>query len=235
MPYVADLDLEHSLRPGLDILANEIVIALKKRTRFPHNRRIYAPGLVRSHPELSLLDYELAKIERAHAELGRYTYPSQEAFTPVVDVQPVIERRRPESPILAMDSRMGPKLLDFYCNWIETGCAPGDDSDSYGETVTADVDALLCMLERVNLGKYVAESKLVAAPDAFRAAAGDHARIRSLLVHADRERQVYTLARSLADHYDFDAQQAVAVFQWMIETTIDIEIAYVERRIALDC
>ena len=39
-----DLDLVRSIRPGLDILANEIVIALKKRTRFAHNPEVYVPG-----------------------------------------------------------------------------------------------------------------------------------------------------------------------------------------------
>ena len=230
-PYVADLDLEQSLRPGLDILANEIVIALKKRTRFPHNDRVYTPGLVRSHPDISLLDYALAKVECAHAELGRYTYPSQEAFSAVSDVRPVIERPVPESPIHPMESGIGPRLLAFYRDWVKTGCRPGDDADSYGETVTADIDALLCILERVNLGKYVAESKLAAQPESFRAALDDDERLRQLLVRADREEQVYALARALALHYEFDAKQAVEIFRWMIGATVDIEIGYVRMRL----
>ena len=64
------LDLKSSIRPGLDILGNEIIIALKKRSRLPANPQIYAPGLVRGQPDTSLLDYELARVERVHAELG---------------------------------------------------------------------------------------------------------------------------------------------------------------------
>ena len=75
------LDLDESLRPGLDLLANEIVIALKKRTRFPRNPEIYRPGLVRTAPGDTLLDYVLGGVEHLHAELGRYAFVSQEAFT----------------------------------------------------------------------------------------------------------------------------------------------------------
>ena len=74
-----ELNLKLSIRPGLDILANEIVIALKKRTRFPTNGPVYSPGLVVPAPGQSLLRYELGRVESIHAELGRYTFASQKA------------------------------------------------------------------------------------------------------------------------------------------------------------
>ena len=43
-----DLDLQGTIRPGLDILANEIVIGLKKRSRFKANAAVYRKGLVLS-------------------------------------------------------------------------------------------------------------------------------------------------------------------------------------------
>ena len=154
------LDLDQSLRPGLDLLANEIVIALKKRTRFPRNPEIYRPGLVRTAPGETLLDYELARIEHLHAELGRYTFASQEAFTEVSDVEPIILREHPPSPIASMASGVAARVKAFYLGWVERGCGTGSDPNTYGETVITDVEALLCILERVNLGKFVAESKL---------------------------------------------------------------------------
>ena len=66
-----DLNLDKSIRPGLDILANEIIISLKKRSRYKQNLEVYRPGLVRDYPALSLLLYELARMEQVHAELGR--------------------------------------------------------------------------------------------------------------------------------------------------------------------
>ena len=225
------LDLDRSLRPGLDLLANEIVIALKKRTRFPRNPEIYRPGLVRTAPGATLLDYVLGGVERLHAELGRYTFASQESFTEVAGVEPVI-LRDPPSPITRMSSGAEARVKAFYLAWVERACRAGSDSNTYGETVTADVEALLCILERVNLGKFVAESKFAALESEFRKADGDIEATTELLVRKGREVQVYELASRLASHYELDAELAHEVFAWMIETTIDIEVAYIRMRCA---
>ena len=226
------LDLDDSLRPGLDLLANEIVIALKKRTRFPRNPEIYRPGLVRTAPGETLLDHVLGGVERLHAELGRYTFASQEAFTEVAGVEPVILREDPPSPIARMGSGAEARVKTFYLAWVERACRDGSDSSTYGETVTADVEALLCILERVNLGKFVAELKFAERESEFRKVDGDIEATRGLLVRKHREAQVHDLAQRLAAHYELDAELAHEVFAWMIETTIDIEVAYVRMRCA---
>lgn len=227
------LDLKSSIRPGLDILGNEIIIALKKRSRLPANPQIYAPGLVRGQPDTSLLDYELARVERVHAELGRYTYASQESFTDVSDVTPVIERAVPPSPIQAMASNVGPCVIKYYRDWIARGCVSGSDPDSFGETVTADVSALMSILQRVNLGKYVAEIKFTESPEKFRATEGERDGIVELIVRRDREAEVEALAVRLGEHYDFDPQEAHKLFRWMIDITVDIEVDYIRMRLGL--
>ena len=227
-----ELALDQSLRPGLDLLANEIVIALKKRTRFPRNAEIYRPGLVRTAPDRTLLDYELGRIEVLHAELGRYTFASQEAFTEVSGVEPIIVRAQPPSPIATMASGARARVKAYYLGWVERACAPGSDSNTYGETVTTDVEALLCILERVNLGKFVAESKFEELAPRFREAGDDSEAIRTLLVRKGREAQVFDLAQRLAAHYELDVDLTLDVFTWMIETTVDIEVAYIRMRCA---
>ena len=87
------LDLKSSIRPGLDILGNEIIIALKKRSRLPANPQIYAPGLVRQ-PDTSLLDYELARVGGCMRSWG-VTPRITGVYTDVSDVTPVIERAVP--------------------------------------------------------------------------------------------------------------------------------------------
>ena len=228
-----DLDLQHTIRPGLDILANEIVIALKKRTRFPHNPQVYEPGLVRTDPTVSLLHYVLGKVEHTHAALGRYTFASQESFTDTGGIAAIIMRTPPVSPIRRMPSGMGDRLTGFYLGWIREVCHEGTDSDTFGETVTSDVDALLGILERINLGKYVAESKYVANPEGFARTGGERAGILELIVKKDREAQVYDLARRLAEHYELESGPVIEVFQWMVDATIDVEVAYVRMRLGL--
>lgn len=228
----ADLDLANTIRPGLDILANEIVIALKKRTRFACNPAVYEPGLVRDQPDTPLLSHALATVERQHAELGRYTFASQDAFTDVAAIEPIIERAAPTSSIQPMPSRVGERIIDFYRHWIADACAPGNQPDTYGETVTADVSALLAMMERVNLGKPVAESKFREHESAIRASKGDRDALLSCIVRSDREAAVLAMAEQLALRYELPDALVRRVFDFMIATTIDIEVDYLRQRIA---
>lgn len=227
-----DLDLQKTIRPGLDILANEIVIGLKKRTRFAVNRPVYEPGLLVNAPEKSLLDYELAKIEHCHAELGRYSFAAQDAFSDVTHVPTVIARQAPESPVRQMASGVGGRIVEFYLDWINRACPTGENQNTYGETVTADVSALLAIMERVNLGKLVAESKFLEMPEAFIATNGNREEMLEFIVRKDREIKVLELAESLAQHYELAPEQAVEVFQFMIAVTVDIEVDYLRLRIA---
>lgn len=227
-----DLDLALTIRPGLDILANEIVIALKKRSRFMVNTPVYNPGIVIGHPDTSLLDYELSVCERNHAELGRYAFASQDAFTDIAAVKSVIAREPPSSPIKVMPSGVGDKVLAFYRQWVQKACPAGDDSSTYGETVTTDVLALLAIMERVNLGKAVAESKFLEMPEKFLATNGDREQMLQYIVRSDREAQVLEIAAKLADNYDLATQHTVDVFEFMIKTTVDIEVDYLKLRIS---
>jgi len=226
------LDLRSRLRPGLDLLANEIIITLKKRTRFQVNPEIYRPGLVVDHPDVSLLDFELARTERFHAELGRYAYTRYDSFTDVGAVPLVIRRRPPQSPAHNYPTRMGPEIRAHYVDWVHARCEPGSDSDTWGESVSADVAVMMNLAERITMGKSVAEYKFQQDPAAYRRTAGDPGQIRDLLVNSQRESEVIDLARHLARIYEFAEDQAVAMFNWIIRTTISVEVSYLQMRIA---
>ena len=226
-----DLDLQGTIRPGLDILANEIVIGLKRRLRFKTNAPVYEAGLVIPYPAQTLLHYELSRVEQCHAEIGRYTYTTQDSFTDVSAVDSILKRKAPQSPVHGMASGAGPRIIDFYLQWIDQHCKPGIESDTFGETVTADVPLLISIMERVNLGKQVAESKFVELTDEFIATGGDREAMLKLIVRRDREQKVIELARGLARHYDLKEAAAVSVFEFMIELTVDIEVDYLRMRL----
>ena len=226
------LDLRSKLRPGLDLLANEIIITLKKRTRFQINPEIYRPGLVVGHPDISLLDFELARTERFHAKLGRYAYTRYDSFSDVGDVPPVIKRRPPQSPAHNYPTQMGPEIRAHYVDWVHAHCEPGSHSDTWGESVSADVVVMMNLAERITMGKSVAEYKFQQDPAAYRQTAGAPDPIRDLLVNSQRESEVLELARHLARIYEFDEDQAAAMFEWIIRTTISVEVSYLQMRIA---
>jgi len=226
-----DLDLKGSIRPGLDILANEIVIGLKKRTRFATNAAVYKPGLVIAHPDDSLLRYVLSRVEQSHAELGRYAFAAQDAFSDVSSIKSAIDRSAPASPVRAMSSDVGDKIIGFYCDWIDIHCEVGDSTDTYGETVTADVSVLLAMMERINLGRKVAEAKFTELTKEFVESNGDRDTMLSLIVRPDREREVIELSKQLALHYELTEAAAVSAFEFMIKATVDLEVDYLRMRI----
>lgn len=227
-----ELDLAGTIRPGLDTLANEIVIALKRRSRFPLNQPVYEAGLVIGSPDISLLQYELLAAEKNHAELGRYAYAAQDSFNDMSQVTPVISRSKPQSAVKPMPSGVGQKIIDFYQDWISKACAPGSDEDTYGETVTTDVLTLLAVMERVNLGKVVAESKLQEQPEEFLATNGEREAMLALIVRPDRQDKVFDLAKELALRYEVPEQHVTSVFEFMVAITIDIEVDYLRVRLA---
>ena len=228
------LDLAGSIRPGLDILANEIVIALKKRVRFQLNLPVYEPGLLPAHPGQSLLDYQLATVERQHAELGRFAFAEQDAFTNVAGVAFILQRDPPDNPVELMPSRAGDRIKTFYFDWLNTNCQHGIDEGTFGETVTSDVVSLLAIMERVNLGKLVAESKYQSMPDAFRETGGDRDQMLEFIVRKDRETAVRDMAAELAENYGLPPASVVSVFDFMIDTTVDIEVDYLRLRMGFD-
>lgn len=226
-----ELDLAGTIRPGLDTLANEIVIALKRRSRFPQNQPVYQPGLVAGAADISLLQYELLAAEKNHAELGRYAYAAQDSFNDMSHVTPVIKRNKPQSAVKPMPSGVGQKIIDFYLEWVGKACAPGIEENSFGETVTTDVLTLLAVMERVNLGKVVAESKLQEQPQEFLATGGDREAMLSLIVRPDRQDKVFDLAKELALRYEVPETHVISIFEFMVATTIDIEVDYLRVRL----
>ncbi len=230
---LTELDLAGTIRPGLDILANEIVIALKKRSRFVSNAPIYTPGLVIGHPDISLLDYQLRAAESQHAELGRYQFAVQEAFTEVSDIAPVVKRQLPSSAVQSIPSGVGQKILTFYRSWIDSACRDGTEETTFGETVTADVNALLSIMERINLGKTVAESKFRELTAEFIKTQGEREAMLELIIRKDRMQEVIDLSRRLAAHYELDAEHVTTVFEFMMQLTIDVEIHYIRNRMAV--
>src|SRR5439155_21315448 len=149
------------LRVRLDQMTDRIVSRLKDRSRFPHNEAVYRlDGVpIRGRDGISFLQFALEGLETYHASLGRYDHPDETPlFTPAIPSASASRTvTRPHVPRLRINRR--DDLLAFYATVLKWLCPPGDDADTYGETVYVDSDLLVLINERINVGRYVAQVK----------------------------------------------------------------------------
>ena len=218
------------IRVRLDQMTHRIVSRLKDRSRFPLNEEVYRPDAVpiAGRSGVSLLEFAIEGLEAYHASLGRYAYEDQ---------HPVLSDHLPESPvarqvpgaaIASMPISTKDELLTFYRSLLPGLCAPGSDPSSFGETAYVDADLLSLVNERVNVGRYVAEAKLISDPSITQVA-HDRWALDARLRHREREDAVVASARETARRYDLDPEVAERVFRWIIDETTRVEVVYLQR------
>lgn len=218
------------LRVKLDQMTERVVSRFKDRSRFPLNEAVYKPdGIpIAGRSGISLLQFAIEGLEIYHASLGRYDYPDQYPVLginlPSTQVARVINR--PPLPRLSIDASNG--LLPFYQQLLSKYCTQEDDPNTYGETAYVDADLLQLIHERVNIGRYVAEIKTHNDPTIFQART-DAGFLLSKLKDRPREEALVKKAREVAQRYELSPELTEHAFRWMIDKTLDIEIAYIHQ------
>lgn len=218
------------LRVRLDQMTERIVSRLKDRSRFALNEAVYQPGAVEiaGRTGISFLDFSLEGLEAYHASLGRFDQPDQ---YPVSGVNlPTSPVRRGASSKPGVERRtisIKDDLLAFYLRVLPRLCPPGDDPDNYGETVYLDADLLQLLHERINVGRYVAEAKLRSDPSVA-ASRHDAPLLSSKLRDSRREEALIVAVRATAERYELDPEVVEHLFRWIIEETLQVEVAYLQ-------
>ena len=217
------------LRVRLDQMTERIVSRLKDRSRFPLNEAVYRVDAIPivGRSGISFLQFSLEGLEAYHASLGRYDYPDQ---------YPVLGRDLPRSPVTRVVTQpdvsrrtisIGDGLIAFYLQMLPRLCPPGEDPNDYGETVYVDADLLQLLNERINVGRYVAEAKLESDPSMY-AIRHDTGELERRLKDAGREAALLTAVEGIAARYELDAGFVRAMFRWIIDETLRVEIAYLQ-------
>lgn len=218
------------LRVKLDQMTERIVSRFKDRSRFPLNEVVYKPDGVPivGRSGISLLQFAIEGLETYHASLGRYDYPDQYPVLglnlPATRVERIISR----PPLPQLSINVSDDLLPFYQDLLSKHCSHGDDPNTYGETVYIDADLLQLIHERVNIGRYVAEVKANNDPTIFQSRT-NYDVLLSKLKDRPREEALVSRAREVAQKYELNPELAEQAFRWMIDKTLDIEIAYVKQ------
>lgn len=219
-----------ALRSRLGKMTDRIIFRLQDRSGFPLNPSVYKPGAVPilGRSNVSFLEFATEGLEVYHASLGRYEYPDQHPI--ISSVLPVTMARRlvgvPELP--NVDINLKDKLLPFYRDTVLPQlCEPQDNPDTYGETVFLDADVLELLNERINIGRYVARSKVETDPSMWNIVSDSDELIKKLRDHNQEERVINSVC-SAADKYGLRRDLAELVFRWVIEQTIGVEVAYIQ-------
>lgn len=216
-----------TVRRRLDLLNDQIVIRLKERTRFARNAAVYEPGAIRiaGHHGQSLLDFALAGLEIYHASLGRYVYPDQHPIHSGVPTDTPLERVVSAAEVLPPIDLSMADMFRFYESLVPQLAPDGDAPETYGECAYVDADIVIRLHERINMGRYVAHTKVTRDPS-LRALMANPEALRASLVDPQREQEVITGARRLGERYDLNPDIVARVFRWIIEETLNVEVRY---------
>jgi chorismate mutase len=189
------LDL-HFIASRLEGMEETIIAKLIDRAQFAANDIAYTPGKsgFTGESHRSLFDLRMLHHEKMDAPFGRFCVPEERPFTGNLP-PPQREVTLPDSGLKIDDLEkvnFTGSIKPAYLDLVRQICPAGDDGQ-YGSSVEHDVYAIQAVSRRIHFGAfYVAESKILAEPEAFRGpiADRDEAAIEALLTRRDVEERI---------------------------------------------
>ncbi len=218
----------NDLRTKINQMTGRIVSRLKDRSRYVLNDAVYRRDAIpiEGRSGVSFFEFALEQLEKYHASLGRYKFPDQHQLTNISLHSPV-QRWFPPSPIRQVDIELKDEIIAFYTIMLRDLCREGDDPTTYGETVYCDADLIVLLHERINLGRFVAESKFQTDQSVSTVVENRDA-LRIRLRNPKREQTVVDNARKIALNYDLKPDVVERCFRWLISKTLEVEIDYLQ-------
>ena len=225
---IVPLDL---LRSRITKLTSRILFKLEDRSGFPLNPPIYQPGAIPipdgSSP--SFLEYSIRGLEEYHGVLGRWQFPDEHPL--IISAKPTIITRNTVCGLPTLpnvDINVKDALMPFYTDTVLPQlCEDKDEPDTYGETAYLDADVLELLNERINLGRYVAQSKVNDNPEIWNVVSDTPALIEEL-TDRDREKVVINNALKIARRHGLNARFTRGFIKSVIAQTINVEVAYLQ-------
>jgi len=217
------------LRIKLDQMTERIISRLKDRSRYKLNEKVYQKDAlpIKDKSGISFFEFSLEGLEKYHASLGRYNFPDQHPLF-VSKSQSRIKREVPSIlSIKKIKINIGKEVIQYYLNSLKKFCPRGDDPSTYGETVYCDADIVELLNERINLGRYVARFKARNKPSVLDVKNEDQ--LKRMLRDPERENDVITKARKIAQRYNFPPDIAGEYFRWIIRKTLEVEAEYLKK------
>ncbi|KAF3591756.1 hypothetical protein DY000_02025535 [Brassica cretica] len=210
------------IRNSLIRQEDSIIFGLLERAKYCYNADTYDPTAFDMDGfNGSLVEYMLKGTEKLHAKVGRFKSPDEHPFFPGDLPEPMLPPLQyPKVLHIAADSiNINNKIWNMYFRDLVPRLVKKGDDGNYGSTAVCDAICLQSLSKRIHYGKFVAEAKFQASPEAYEPAIKAQEKEEEEL---NNESQVYKISPILVGHLYGD---------WIMPLTKDVQVEYLLRRL----
>ncbi|CAA0384083.1 unnamed protein product [Arabidopsis thaliana] len=161
------------IRNSLIRQEDSIIFGLLERAKYCYNADTYDPTAFDMDGfNGSLVEYMVKGTEKLHAKVGRFKSPDEHPFFPDDLPEPMLPPLQyPKVLHFAADSiNINKKIWNMYFRDLVPRLVKKGDDGNYGSTAVCDAICLQCLSKRIHYGKFVAEAKFQASPEAYESA-----------------------------------------------------------------
>lgn len=244
-----------AIRNSLIRQEDSIIFSLLERAQYCYNAETYDPdALSMDGFHGSLVEFMVRETEKLHAQVGRYKSPDEHPFFPVELPEPMLPPLQypkvlhPGSGLININEQ----IWSMYFRDLLPRLVKEGDDGNYGSAAVCDTICLQALSKRIHYGKFVAEAKFQASPDAYEAAikAQDSQRLMDMLTYQRVEDVVKMRVEMKTKAYgqevvvngmeDDDAGPVYKIKpslvadlygDWIMPLTKEVQVAYLLRRL----
>ncbi|KAJ9147572.1 hypothetical protein P3X46_029718 [Hevea brasiliensis] len=247
-----NLTLEN-IRRSLIRQEDSIIYSLLERSQYCYNADTYDPNAFAMDGfHGSLVDFILKETEKLHAQVGRYKSPDEHPFFPDLPepLLPPLQYPQVLHPI-ADSINVNKKVWDMYFRDLLPRLVKDGNDGNTGSAAVCDTICLQALSKRIHYGKFVAEAKFQASPDAYEAAikAQDGDRLMDLLTYKKVEDSIkkrvvmkaLTFGQEVTIYCEEDGSDPVYKIEpslvadlygdWIMPLTKEVQVMYLLRRL----
>jgi len=248
-----NLTLE-GIRRSLIRQEDSIIFSLLERAQYCYNVETYDPNAFSMDGfHGSLVEYMVKETEKLHAQVGRFKSPDEHPFFPDELPEPVLPPLQYPQVLhpFADSININKKVWDMYFRDLIPRLVEEGDDGNCGSTAVCDAMCLQTLSKRIHYGKFVAEAKFRAAPDAYEAAikGQDRQRLMDMLTYPKVEEAIKRRVEMKAKTYgqevtvDLAEDEAEPVYKivpslvadlygdWIMPLTKEVQVEYLLRRL----
>ncbi|XP_017219531.1 chorismate mutase 1, chloroplastic isoform X1 [Daucus carota subsp. sativus] len=238
------------IRSSLIRQEDSIIFSLVERAQYCYNADTYDPNAFwKDGFQGSFVEFMLRGTEALHAQAGRYKSPDEHPFFPEHLPEPILPPLQYPQVLhpIAESININNRIWDMYIkNLVPRLVKEGEDGNC-GATAVCDTICLQALSKRIHYGKFVAEAKFRASPDAYETAIKkqDKAQLMDLLTYPEVEdvivRRVEMKTRTYAQEVTDDDAEPVYKIKpslvadlygtWIMPLTKEVQVEYLLRRL----